>query len=302
MTVADRILGDAKTRAERVRARRAREARKLEPLAGGVESVTKRRSRRHPRRRYDLALPVELGAEIRLPALPAVRIGPRLVSALLIALVGLALRSMLQSPTFEVGLAEVEGADLLTANQVRSIAQADEKSIFLVDPAEATARFDRVAEIASAQLTVRWPNHIVIQVEERKPMVSWTDGYRDWWLSEEGIAFLKHGEREGLVRIESETPVLNIQRNPLAQVIDPQVLVAAGVLAAQFPDVDTFQFDPVRGLGYKDPQGWEVYFGVDGDMVMKARLYQAVAEQLTTNGIEPTLVSVKDPSMPYYRQ
>jgi hypothetical protein len=302
MTVADRILGDAKTRAERVRARRAREARKLEPLAGGVEPVTKRRSRRHPRRRYDLALPVELGAEIRLPALPAVRIGPRLVSALLIVLVGLALRSMLQSPTFEVGLAEVDGADLLTANQVRSIAQADEKSIFLVDPAEATARFDRVAEIASAQLTVRWPNHIVIQVEERKPMVSWTDGYRDWWLSEEGIAFLKHGEREGLVRIESETPVLNIQRNPLAQVIDPQVLVAAGVLAVQFPDVDTFQFDPVRGLGYKDPQGWEVYFGVDGDMVMKARLYQAVAEQLTTNGIEPTLVSVKDPSMPYYRQ
>ncbi|MGA9531802.1 MAG: FtsQ-type POTRA domain-containing protein [Anaerolineales bacterium] len=302
MTVADRILGDAKTRAERVRARRAREARQLEPLAGGIKPPTKRRSRSHPRRRYDLTLPIELGAEIRLPTLPAVRFGPRLASALLIALIGLLVRSMLQSPAFEVGLAEVEGADLLTANQVRSIAQADARPIFLVDPAESIARFDKVAEVADAQVQLRWPNHVVIQVHERKPMVSWTDGYREWWLSEEGIAFLKHGEREGLVRIESETPVLNIQRDPLAQVIDPQVLVAAGVLAGQAPEIDTFQFDPVRGLGYKDSRGWEVYFGVDGDMVMKARLYHAVAEQLISKGIEPTLVSVKDPSMPYYRQ
>lgn len=301
MTVADRILGDAQTRAERVRARRARQARELEPLAGGVEAP-KRRRRRHPRRRYDLALPAELGAEIRLPAVPAVRFGPRLVSVTLTVLIGLIVRMMLVSPTFEVSQAVVEGADLLTANQVRSIAQADEASVFLVDPAKSVGRFDRVPEVAQASVAVNWPNHVTVQVQERKPMVSWTDGYREWWLSEEGIAFLKHGEREGLVRIVSETPVLNIQRDPLAQVIDPQVLVAAGVLAAQAPEIDTFQYDPVRGLGYQDPRGWEVYFGVDGDMVMKSRLYHAVAEQLASKGIEPSLVSVKDPSMPYYRQ
>jgi hypothetical protein len=304
VTVTDRILGGAQTRAEKVRARRARQARRAEPLA----SVTKRRSKRsrrrrsHPRRRYDLALPVELGAEIRLPAIPALRVGPRLASAVLLALVGLVLRGMLDSTAFLVTEADVQGANLLTANQVRSIAQADRRPIFLIDPAESEARFSTVPEVAHAEVHLGWPNRVTVKVSEREPMVSWTDGYREWWLSGEGVAFLKHGEREGLVRIESETPVLNIQRDPLAQVIDPQVLVAAGVLAAQAPEVQVFQYDPVHGLGYQDARGWQVFFGVDGDMVMKSRLYHAIAEQLASEGIEPALVSVKDPSMPYYRQ
>lgn len=304
MTVGDRILGDARTRAERVRARRARQQRA--PLDTGElrtpKPRRKSRRRRRARRRYDLALPVELGAEIRLPALPAIKTGPRLVSTLLLGLLLLLARSMVVGKAFEVVEAEVEGNQLLTAQQVISIAQADQNSAVLIDPAAAEARFEEVPEVAAAQVRMGWPNRVLVSVEERKPLVAWKDGYRDWWLSEEGVAFLKHGEREGLVHIESETPVLSIQRDPLAQVIDPQVLVAAGVLQAQAPEVDRLLYDPVRGLGFEDPRGWTAYFGTEGDMVMKYRLYRAIIEHLEAASMAPSLVSVRDPSAPYYRQ
>jgi hypothetical protein len=269
-----------------------------------ADSVTVKepKRRRRPRRRFDLALPTELGAEIRLPALPVLKPGPRLVSLLGMVLMALLMRLLLNAPMFFVAEAAVEGNNLLTQHQVRSIAQADQMSIFEVNPARAAARFDEVAEVASAQLRIGWPNHVVVEIKERVPLVAWKDGYRDWWISEEGVAFLKHGEREGLVHIESETPVLAVQPDPLAQVIDPQVLVAAGVLQAKLPQVAQFHFDPVAGLGYQDPRGWMVYFGEEGDMVMKVRLYNAIADHLEGQGIQPSMISVKDPSSPYYQQ
>jgi hypothetical protein len=224
------------------------------------------------------------------------------VSFLALVLIGLILRLLLNAPVFQVAEAAVEGNDLLTVAQVRSIAQADGMPIFLVDPAKSEERFDEVAEVASAKVRASWPNHVSVEVKERVPLVAWKDGYRDWWISEEGVAFLKHGEREGLVHIESETPVLAIQSDPLAQVINPQVLVAAGVLDAKLPEVTSFQFDPVLGLGFQDPRGWMAYFGAKGDMIMKIRLYNAIVEHLEAKGVKPEMISVKDSASPYYQQ
>lgn len=300
MTVGERILGGARTRAESVRARRARHERPLQVLKRAEAPRRSRRSR--PKRRYDLALPVELGAEIRLPAIPNIKFGPRFVSAGLLMVIGLILRALLAAPQFFVAEVSVVGNDLLQPSQVLSIAQVDDRTVFLVDPQAALDRFESVAEVASARIVVRWPNRVVVEVTERRPLVAWHDGYRDWWLSDEGVAFLKHGEREGLVHIHSETPVLEIQPDPLAQVIDPQVLVAAGVLAAQIQETDSLIFDPVHGLGYKDGRGWTAFFGAKGDMVMKVRLYRVIIENLQQKGVSPSFVSVKEPSAPYYIQ
>lgn len=300
MTLGERVLGGGRTRAETVRARRARHERRLEVVRRRREP--RRSRRRRPRRRFDLALPVELGAEIRLPALPNIKPGPRLASAAMLILVVILLRSLLLAPQFFVAEAVVAGNDLLMAHQVRSIAQVDDLSVFLIDPSAGEARFSSIPEVASAKIRVGWPNRVEIQIAERVPLVSWHDGYRDWWLSEEGVAFLKHGEREGLVHIHSETPVLDIQRDPLAQVIDPQVLVAAGVLAAQIPETNSLLYDTVHGLGFEDERGWTAFFGVKGDMVMKVRLYRAIGGHLEQRSIAPSLVSVKEPSAPYYSQ
>lgn len=301
MTVSDRVLGGPRTRAEKVRARRARRLREFEPLA---RDLRKRRTprRRKPRKRIALALPVELGAEVSIPIFPGVRAGSRFLSFVLVVLVGAALNSGLRSESFYVDEAEVIGAEMLTAGQVRSIARADRVPAFLVDPHAAQASFEDVAEVADVSVKVIWPNQVRITIVEREPMVAWDDAGRRWWLSEDGVAFLSHGEREGLLTIESSEPILNITTDPTAEVIPSEYLVAASVLKAQLPEAEKLVYHPVHGFGFRDENGWTAYFGTDGDMVMKVRLYRAVAEKLIDEGIPATMVSVKDAGAPYYRQ
>ncbi len=301
MTVSERVLGGPRTRAEKVRARRAIQRRRLEPLAGKSKPKASRRAHR-PRRRFDLAIPSELGAEIRLPAIPAIHAGPRLLSFVLLGLVVYGLLAIKGASAFFVADADVVGAKMLTADQVRSIARVDRESIFSVDPRAGMAHFSSIAEVADVRVKVKWPNKVEIDITERQPVVAWDDDGRRWWISSEGVAFLDHGEWPDLVTIVSDQPVLAISDDPLAKVIPDKILVAASVLSSQLPKGTTLRYDPVYGLGFDDPKGWTAYFGVDGDMLMKMRLYDALAAQLADQGIQANMVSVKDPSTPYYRQ
>jgi cell division protein FtsQ len=301
MSVADRVLGGPRTRAEQVRARRASQKRRMEPLAGTRHRKSSHRAK-PPRRRLDLAIPSELGAEIRLPSLPAIHGGPRLVSCLLLAAVAYGIFAIKGASGFYVAQAQVVGAKMLTADQVRSIARVDQESVFAVDPRAGVAHFSSIAEVSAVKVKIHWPNQVEIDVTERQPAIAWDDAGRKWWISQQGVAFLDHGDWPDLVTVVSEEPVLNISGDPLAKVIPDKILVAATVLSAQLPKGTTLRYDPVNGLGFDDPNGWTAYFGVDGDMVMKVRLYQALSGQLAKKGIHASLVSVKDPTTPFYRE
>lgn len=299
MTLTDRALGHPKTRSERARARRARVMREVEPVAR--EARIRPAGRRRARRRYDLVLP-SAGAAVRLPAIPIVRLGPRLLSALLLAATLFALQHAFTAPGFRVGEASVLGSQILSAPQARSMASVGGQSVFEVDPSEAVRRLTSHPEVAAAKVTVRWPNQVEIELTERHPMVEWSDAGRVWWICPDGVAYLQHGTWPGLVQISSEKKVLNITDDPLAPVIPIEVLRAAAVLNAQIPQATQLEYDPGHGLGFEDPRGWVAFFGADGDMVLKARIYEALAAVLQSSKARVGFVSVEDPATPYYRQ
>ena len=57
-----------------------------------------------------------------------------------------------------------------------------------------------------------------------------------------------------------------------------------------------------HGLGWKDPRGWEVYFGMNlKDMEMKLRVYKTLVKRLGKEKIQPQLISVEYVHAPYYR-
>jgi hypothetical protein len=61
-------------------------------------------------------------------------------------------------------------------------------------------------------------------------------------------------------------------------------------------------YDQEHGLGWNDPEGWQVYFGQDnGDIEMKLVVYKSLVEKLTQEGIFPTMISVDYVHAPYYR-
>jgi hypothetical protein len=299
MSVDERALGVARTRAERARSRRARQVSVVEAPPRLRRAKPKRR--KALRRRYDLALPVELGAEIRLPAIPVIRPGPRLVSAGLLLGTIWILTQLMRSPGLITAEASVLGNKMLTPAQVRSLALTQGMPSFMIDPKEIAGRLTAHSEIATAKVAVGWPNLVEIQIEEREPLVAWNDGGRRWWLSRDGVAFLQHGEWPGLVQVTTQEPVLNITQDPLATAISPDVLLAATALSAQLPEAEALNYDPIKGLNFDDPRGWTAVFGFGGDMLLKVRLYRGIVDDLAQRGISASLISVADTTTPYYR-
>lgn len=299
MSVDERALGLPRTRAERARSRRARQASVVEAPPRLHRAKPKRR--KTLRRRYDLALPVELGAEIRLPAIPVIRPGPRLISAGMFLGTIWMLTTLLRSPGLVTAEASVRGNKMLSPAQVRSLALTKGMPSFMIDPREIAGRLTAHSEIATAKVTVGWPNQVEIRIEEREPFVAWDDGGRKWWLSRDGVAFLQHGEWPGLVQVTTHEPVLNISQDPLATAISPEVLVAATALSAQLPEAATLNYDSIKGLSFDDPRGWTAVFGFGGDMLLKVRLYRGIVDDLSGRGISAALVSVADTATPYYR-
>jgi hypothetical protein len=301
VTAADTVAETPRTRAESVRHRRSQGPRPA-GRAARPPSPAGPKSRR-PRRILELALASEIGAGLRLPALPAFRAGARILSASLAIVCAWALISAFRSGHFTVDKAVVAPTTLLTEAQIRSIAAIDGRPVFLIDSAAVRARLLAQPEIQAAGLVIRWPNQAELRIDERRPMIEWDDAGQVWWLSADGIAFLKHGDLDNLIRVTAEQPSLNVQRDALAPVIDPQELWAAGALLAQAPEVEGLQYHPDHGYGFIDPVGgWQATFGRGGDMVLKMQLYRKIAEVLTQRGIAAELVSVEDPSAPYYRK
>jgi hypothetical protein len=91
------------------------------------------------RRRYDVALDVP-GAELRLPALPQVQIGWRLLSGVMTIALLAVLYHVWNSPAYRVDEAEVTGLLRLTSADVNAVLDVADEPIFTLSAAELQKR------------------------------------------------------------------------------------------------------------------------------------------------------------------
>ncbi|MCJ7568198.1 MAG: FtsQ-type POTRA domain-containing protein [Anaerolineales bacterium] len=298
MSVSERAFGVPESRADQVRARRVRKVRKIE--RAGRFKKTKPRTNKRARRRYDVPVNAAVGAEIQLTGMSGAHFGSRFISIVLLGVSFWMITRFVQAPTYKAGIPMIDGQQMLSLAQVRSLAGIEGQSAFLVDPGVVEARLKEAAEVSEATVTLKWPNRVEILLEERQPSVEWNDGGRIWWLSADGTAYIQHGIRSDLAQIMSAEPVLNFEGNANDPVIDPGLLSAVDVLSKHLPEVSSWQFDPDHGLSFMDVRGWQAYFGEEGDMRMKARIYNTIAEKLFADSIPVTMVSVEDQHAPFY--
>ncbi len=300
MTLREQPLEGMRTRADNVRARRARIERTVEPAPRRVLKKGPRR-RRAPRRRYDVQLHAQQGAEMQLPALPMVRVGPRLLSAALLLLLAWGLGEFLSAERFLVDSMNVTGNQLLSVAQIQSLVDFVGEGIFSIDPQVVVEALEQHPEIVSAEVRLSMPNEIDVAITERTAALAWNDAGRTWWLSLDGLAFIPHGADEDLVRVETQQPVLSISEQALTPAMAPEVIQNALVLSRELQDVNVLQYDPQYGFGFEDPRGWRVVFGVEGDMAMKVRVYRVLAETIADQGIRVALVNMENQAAPYYK-
>lgn len=296
-------------------------------VRGAVPGPTNiKRKRSKIRRRYDVALGVP-GAEMRLPSLPQVRLGWRLVSAVMVILLGGLLYYLWTSPLYRVQAAEVGGINRVTSSEVNAALNIANQPIFTLNATQMQEKLSNAfPEFSAVSVQVEMPATVAITVTERIPVLIWHQGSETELVDADGVAFQSQGEaadaRLPVVEAKSAPPSPIPQApqstgielkdlQPLdAQPVEPQgpnyfmtpdLVKAVLILSKQAPKNTALVYDAQHGLGWKDARGWEVYFGDAQDVRMKLDVYKAIISQLMADDTQPALVSVEYVHAPYYR-
>jgi len=291
----------------------------------------------NPRRQYYLSLDTP-GTELRLPALPVIRLGSRGLSAVIAILCLIGIFSLLFSPVFTVSIPKITGMKRLTQTNVESALNIENRSIIELNATELTAALmSTFPLLESANVSVSLPNTISVTIKERQPMVAWQIGDKTLWIDSKGVLFPQVGDAPGLLTItaDSQPPVYispdelksieeaqkkaaavgtpeaqaameitlkNIAKDNGPDRIDPALLNTALKLAAYFPGGMALAYSDKHGIGWQDPGGWEVYIGKDlKEFNQKYALYQSISQQLAGQSITPAIISVEFLDAPYYR-
>lgn len=267
----------------------------------------KPRGKAKPRRRYDVALSMP-GVEMRLPSLPQVAVGWRLVSFLLVTALGTLLYYLWSAPEYHVFAAQVVGLQRLSSQDVNAVMDVRGQPIFAINTAALENELQQAfPEFSSVEVEVGLPGEVYVTVEERQPILAWKQDGRTTLVDANGVSFPVRDQNMAIpavvVDAHGSPPVqsMEIEGDPLEQFLPVEMVSAILSMSAQTPSGIPLTYDPLRGLGWKDAQGWEVYFGDTQQMDMKLRVYKAILEKLDDEDTMPALISVEHVHLPYYR-
>jgi cell division protein FtsQ len=92
---------------------------------------------------------------------------------------------------------EVEGAELLSAEEVAAAADVELGTpLARVDLDEVTGRVEAIPEVSEAQVHRSWPDTVTITVVERTPVAAVRQQSAWWVMDGEGVVFRRTGARD----------------------------------------------------------------------------------------------------------
>ena len=272
--------------------------------------------------RKQLVIPLNTpGAEIRLPALANIRPTWRLLSGLMAIGLLFALYSFYNNPAFQISQAKVTGAQRITADEINTTLAVSGMPIIEAVPGilESTLR-KTFPDLAKVQVAVSLPASVTVNVVERQPVLAWEQDGKLTWIDQDGYAFPPRGDGGKLVQVKADgappkpaAPLVSATATAKpglpadaadtpTRFIDPGLIKALIGLGAQAPEGVPVVYNPEYGLGWKDPRGWQVFFGSStDDMDSKLATYNGIVDYLTKKGITPKIISVEFAHAPFYR-
>lgn len=296
----------------------------------GVLPIIQKPRKRNRRR---LFLKIFPGLEIKLPAFPIINPGWRLVSAVIFIISAFCTYAFYTSPFFTVSQISLDGAERVTLADVEAVLPVKGQKILTVTPRPIEKLIKNAYPVVEdVDVTIGWPASIHIKVTERVPVLAWDKDGVTRWISADGVAFEPRGEAEGLVTVYAEgnppsggynlsmakqdtsKPLASLSlmffktnSDEVAEVpaeifIAPEMIPVMQEMAKQVPEGVAMVYHPRYGIGWTDPKGWEVYFGMQPtEMPQKLAAYNEIVKKLSNKGVQPELISMENLYAPYYR-
>lgn len=219
-----------------------------------------------------------------------------LSGGLLLLMIGFFTLDMFYVDTIAIG-----GVNYLSREEVFRFSDVSQKHIFWVDEEEVEERLESNNNIAAAEVRVGWPpNMVQIVVRERDPALIWEQGDNRVWLDINGLVMFQREDRPDLLRVvyDPNEPVPE-ELLGAASRVNTEVVHGALLLKARMPGIDVLLYNPKKGLGWRDPRGWMVWFGTGSNMDVKSRVYEAIVNQ-NFSAVQFGEIDVSDPDYPVY--
>jgi hypothetical protein len=227
----------------------------------------------------------------------------RIFSGMIVVALSVALAMFFLTDFFYVRSVTVVGANYLDDSEVFRYADIAEMHIFWVNPDDVRKNILAASPvIADAKVSVSWPpNMVTIEIEEREPALIWVQAGVTGLIDLQGRVLRFPPDTEALpnlLRILADT---SLSGPPGVEAPIPVDAVSGALqLRTLLAGVGELRYNAEKGLGFREPGGWDVWLGVGTDMSNKLLIYDAIRDNLVSRGITPVEINVSNPDGAYY--
>lgn len=262
------------------------------------------------------------GSEVRLPALPQMTLSWRLLSGLLAVGMIVLLYMMRNGDTFRINTVNLSGGIRVPSDEIKANLNVTGDSIIFVQPKQVEEQIvAQFPDIKNARVSVSMPDSLNVVVEERIPAVLWyQDDQELYWIDQDGFTFTVRGEANLPIRVFSDTTppaslgyidpnslmtkeeLEKIEFDPSIPPVDPSFILALQKLNTIKPADTPMLFTRENGIGWADPNGWQVFFGNNTeDIDLKLIEYSHIVKTILDRNLQPILISMEFLHAPFYR-
>lgn len=277
------------------------------------------KSKSRVKRRYYYSLGAS-GAELRLPAMPLLHPGSKVLSTIIVVLAALAIYVLSFSAEFQISEVTVEGITRLASSDIEAVLGAHGKQVVTFDPLAAqTAIENAFPELTNVRVQVGFPATIKVKVTEMQPVIAWNAAGNTYWIDPTGVILPPRGEPGALLTVganalppllpdasQDEQSIESPDGTPAevwGRKVDLITLSRIIELYSLIPPGSKLVYNSVNGIGWEEPSGLDIYIGQDlTNFDLKMSIYKAITTSLEQRGIMPQdMISVEYINTPFYR-
>jgi cell division septal protein FtsQ len=225
--------------------------------------------------------------------------GGKLVSGLVLVLLGLLVYYLFASPEFYVYDVKVTGAQNTSLEDVLEVSEVADVSVFYVRPEEVEARLETLRWVKNAEVRCRFPGRIDIALRERQAAFAWLRGGAVSAVDDQGVSLELKEAPSNVLQVHDHRTEEGGHTGSEEETLDRALIISVLTLRKMEPGVDRAGYDSALGLTFESARGYEVRLG-EGRIAYKIGIWRALEAELLTLGIRPTYVDVRFPSSPSY--
>lgn len=204
------------------------------------------------------------------------------------AAVGVSQLLTLQQFTVTASNVRVRGTIRASVDEIYAVSRLEGTNVFEVRAKSAAGRIAELPGIDSAQVHVRLPARVIIDVVELSPLAIVQTITETLWIGADGRGMQQVGDPPTLTLVEVSGTVRDDRGSVL-----PEIVQGLEAIQSHRPGLTDIHYGTLEGLYFRASEGYTVYLGEGGAMTQKLALLEATEQQMAEQGLLPQEIDLR---------